>query len=510
MQESGRYLPNELLDKMLELREEVFKDGMSIYERWKTNIERENFLGGAKNLAFYIALRQRDIRDLQKELSFWGLSSLGRLESRTMSTIDAVISTLARITGRKVEGIDYPFDDSFFIGHAKLQEMAQKIFGHSESDRNTAIMVTVGEEAARKYSYVLDLVESGMNLIRINCAHDGPEVWKKIIENVRRAEKESGKSCRVSADIAGPKARTRWILSSNRQDRATVGSYFFLSNKMEAAVTEELDRIMGCSLPEILDDVVIGDRVLYDDGVIEGEVREIREDGVLVQVTKTHEERGVRFKVDKGLNFPNSQLKLANITEADEKALDFAVGNVDIINFSFVKNVKDMQRCIEAVDKRYKEGQVKPAVVAKIETLQGIDNLPDIIAEAAGRVEFGVMIARGDLAVETGYLRLAELQQQILWICEAADVPVIWATQVLDQMVKSGIPSRAEVTDAAEGAARAECVMLNRGEHLVDTVRFLDELLVRMDSNVYKKSPRLRALNIAKKVELNAAEDGEE
>jgi len=116
------------------------------------------------------------------------------------------------------------------------------------------------------------------------------------------------------------------------------------------------------------------------------------------------------------------------------------------------------------------------------------------------------MIARGDLAVETGYMRLAELQQQILWICEAADVPVVWATQVLDHMVSTGIPSRAEVTDAAEGAARAECVMLNRGDYIKESVSFLAEHLARMEANVYKKTPRLRALGIAKKVELEDVE----
>ena len=504
MPNKNRALPNELLDKMIKLREEVYADGMSIFNRWKPGIEREDFHGGAKNLAYYIALRQRDLRELQEELSSWGLSSLGRLESRTMSTIHAVISTLARITNRDDDKFDYPVEEHLSIGKAKLQENAEKLFGTIETKRKTAIMVTVGNEAADNYKYIKELVESGMNLIRMNCAHDDPEIWSDIIKNVRKAEKETGKSCRVAVDIAGPKARTNWILSSVRKDRVTVGNNFFLSKKMDAAVTNDAEIKMGCSLPEILNDVREGDRVLYDDGILEGEVSEVREDGVMVLVTKTHDPKGVRFKVDKGLNFPTSELNLSNITEQDEAALDFAVGNVDIINFSFIKNVTDMKRCIDAVNKRYKKGK-KPAVVAKIETLQGIDNLPDIIAEGAGKSEFGVMVARGDLAVETGYLRLAELQQQILWICEAADVPVIWATQVLDQMVSTGIPSRAEVTDAAEGAARAECVMLNRGGYLVETVQFLDELLVRMERNVYKKSPRLRALNIAKKVELDEA-----
>jgi len=107
----------------------------------------------------------------------------------------------------------------------------------------------------------------------------------------------------------------------------------------------------------------------------------------------------------------------------------------------------------------------------------------------------GIMIARGDLAVECGYERLAELQEQILWVCEAADVPVIWATQVLERLAKKGRPSRAEITDAAMGE-RAECVMLNEGPFLRQAVQTLADILRRMEGHQRKKSPMLRALRL--------------
>ena len=110
--------------------------------------------------------------------------------------------------------------------------------------------------------------------------------------------------------------------------------------------------------------------------------------------------------------------------------------------------------------------------------------------------KIGVMIARGDLAVECGWERLAEAQEEILWICEAAHVPVIWATQVLESLAKSGVPSRAEITDAAMGE-RAECVMLNKGPHLVEAVRVLDNILRRMEAHQSKKSARLRRLHLS-------------
>ena len=108
------------------------------------------------------------------------------------------------------------------------------------------------------------------------------------------------------------------------------------------------------------------------------------------------------------------------------------------------------------------------------------------------------MIARGDLALEVGYERLAELQEEVLWISEAAHVPVIWATQVLENLVKYGAPSRAEITDAAM-SERAECVMLNKGPYIVEGVSLLDKVLARMDEHQRKKTSRLGVLDLAEK-----------
>lgn len=120
-------------------------------------------------------------------------------------------------------------------------------------------------------------------------------------------------------------------------------------------------------------------------------------------------------------------------------------------------------------------------------------NLPDMVVNAAGRQPTGIMIARGDLAVEIGFARMAEMQEEILWIGEAAHVPVIWATQVLEHLIKKGTPSRGEMTDAAM-AARAECVMLNKGPYLFEAIDELDTLLGRMGEHQHKKTPLLRRL----------------
>jgi pyruvate kinase len=135
-------------------------------------------------------------------------------------------------------------------------------------------------------------------------------------------------------------------------------------------------------------------------------------------------------------------------------------------------------------------------LILKIETRKGFDNLPKLLLAAMRTRSIGIMIARGDLAVECGYQRLAEVQEEILWICEAAHVPVIWATQVLESLSKKGMPSRSEITDAAMGE-RAECVMLNKGPYAVDAVRALADILKRMQAHQEKKSSKLRPLRLA-------------
>jgi pyruvate kinase len=134
-------------------------------------------------------------------------------------------------------------------------------------------------------------------------------------------------------------------------------------------------------------------------------------------------------------------------------------------------------------------------IVAKIETVHALYNLPELISRAAGRQPFGVMIARGDPAVEISFPRLAEIQEEILWVCEAAHVPVIWATQVLENLAQKGIPSRAHITDAAM-AERAECVMLNKGPYVAEAVRLRDDVLRPMEPHQRKKTSQLRALRL--------------
>ncbi len=246
---------------------------------------------------------------------------------------------------------------------------------------------------------------------------------------------------------------------------------------------------ISCAQPAVLDHINVGQRVLIDDGHISTVVEALNEQGALLRVTRANA-AGSKLMAGKGLNFPDSNLALPALTEKDLSDLDFVAAHADIVGYSFVQSAADMQTLLDAMDARAAD---KLGIVAKIETKNGLRNLPEIIVRGAGKHPFGVMIARGDLAVEIGYEQLAETQEEILWLCESAHIPVIWATQVLEGLVKENLPSRAEVTDAAM-AERAECIMLNKGPFVLDAIDVLDHVVARMESHQQKKSSRMGTL----------------
>ncbi len=166
----------------------------------------ENY--SASNLLHYLAVRQHDVRRLQVELSALGLSSLGRMEAHTLATLNAVLVALHSLAGRAQpqHAPDPPVD--FVTGPLILRERTQMLLGMPSGKRSVRIMVTMPSEAAASYRLVRELLGAGMDVMRINCAHDGPDAWLAMIENLRRAERKLGRPCKVYADLAGPKLRT--------------------------------------------------------------------------------------------------------------------------------------------------------------------------------------------------------------------------------------------------------------------------------------------------------------
>ena len=582
----------------------------------------------ATNLIHYLALRRHDIRQLQAQLATLGLSSLGRTEPHVIGGVHAVMNALRRLAGSNADPAEIP-EGAPEIGEGAelLEKNTEALLGPAPAGRSVRIMVTMPTEAATDYDLVRDLVLHGMDCMRINCAHDGPEAWSGMIRNLRRAEKELGKSCKVAMDLAGPKLRTgpiepgpavlkfrpkrddfgrvvsparvwltpasqpehapakadacipvpgdwlargkvgdrvrltdargaarsltisgidghsRWAESKRTayvvpglelelQPRAkktvpkplrrtrvgeippkeqalrlSVGDALVLTRSLEPGRPAKYDKKkqlisparISVTLPEFFDGVRAGEPIAFDDGKIGGVVREVNSEKVSVEITHARP-TGEKLGAEKGINVPESALCLSSLTRDDLEALEFVVKHADIVGYSFVRKEAD----VHELQARLAElGGENLGIILKIETREGFEQLPRLLLAAMRSRAVGVMIARGDLAIECGYQRLAEVQEEILWICEAAHMPVIWATQVLESLAKSGVPSRAEVTDAAMGE-RAECVMLNKGPYIVTAVRILDDILRRMQSHQEKKRSMLRKLHVASAFSVGA------
>lgn len=492
----------DLYETLYELRNEVFHEGMTLFSRWKPAIYRKSFLLSARNLAFYLALRCRDLRMLQKSLLPLGLSSLGKSEAQALATLDAILASLGRIHNKpQAELIDYPTEQTFFRGDKILTRNTRRLLGNHNPLRHAGILVTLPTEAATDYPLIEKLIKNGMDSARINCAHDTAELWEKMIAHIRQAEHATGKHCKILMDLAGPKVRIAELLVLAPETRLFAGDEFFLAsgNITDYPTEYHGSIVITCSIPEIFTHLRPEDLLLIDDGKIEAKVSALTKQGAYIKLIHTGP-NGNKIKTQKSLNFPHTSIDLSPLTPKDLKDLNFIATHADGICYSFVKTAHDIELLQNELFQRVGNFYHTISLVAKIETSQAIENLPEIIVQAAAKQPLGIMIARGDLAVEVGYRRLSELQEEILWICEAAHVPVIWATQVLENMIKTGIPSRAEITDAAMGE-RAECVMLNKGTFIVQAIETLADILERMQHHQYKKTPQLRALNIA----INAA-----
>ena len=247
---------------------------------------------------------------------------------------------------------------------------------------------------------------------------------------------------------------------------------------------------IGCTLPEAITAMRPGDPVLIDDGAIEAVVELVTRGEATLRVVRT-KPGGQRLGAEKGINLPDTVLPLTALTPEDNSHLTFVAANADLVAISFVRDADDVQYVLERLEAA---GASDLGLLLKIETRQGFENLPAILLMAMRHPRLGVMIARGDLAVEVGFERLSEVPRQILALCEAAHVPSIWATQVLETLTKTGQPSRAEVTDAA-AAQRAECVMLNKGPYILDAIEALDDILARMGEVQGKSRTLMRRIH---------------
>jgi pyruvate kinase len=583
--------------------------------RFKPELQQVDprFAASARNLLHYVAMRQFDIGELQDQLAELGLSSLGRSERRVWASLVAVQHALQKLDGENI--VDRDADRLPFPASDKLLEQhAQVLLGDHPDDRAVSIMVTLPTEAAQDDSIIRDLMAEGMDVARINCAHDSREEWLRMIENVRAASDSLDKQCKIVMDLGGPKFRTGslrpgpkvlrlrprrnalgQVLAPRRVrcvaddqpwtgkksavvpvpreciQSAEIGDKFrfrdsrgrkrtlevvFKDNKglvlelyktayvatgmrfrlvnhlsgeqqefrfgelppveqpillhvgdalvltkdgapgspafLDKHGTVDTPACVSCRPVEVFDQVAVGDPVRLNDGKIDGVVESCSATEIVVRITGA-KPTGSRLSDNKGINFPGTNLDLAGITVRDREDLAFIVEHADAVALSFVRRQEDVIALQEELA-RYPGQQL--GIIVKIETEHAFRKLPQIILAAMRHYPAGLMIARGDLAVECGWSSLAEIQEEILWIAEAAHLPVIWATQVLEAEAKKGLPTRAEITDAAM-SQRADCVMLNKGPNILGAIHMLDKILRKMQRHQNKKTAKLARLSIS-------------
>ncbi|MDO8925572.1 MAG: pyruvate kinase [Sideroxyarcus sp.] len=605
-----------ITERVIPALKELRAEAIALEREFENEIDHvpPGYRASAGNLLHYLALRQSDIRGLQQDLALLGLSRLGRSEAHALSSIDAVLEAACALAGLSRATRDRPNSVDIKTGETYLNEHARKLLGEPGQKHGTRIMVTMPSEAAHDPGLVRDLVEAGMNVMRINCAHDDAQAWLAMIGHLRAAERESGRSCKVLADMAGPKLRTGSIRAVDRlveikvkrdirgnineptalwltlraqpqtpafpvkatlptdggllavaqegdklivedtrgltrvltlatrngdswlahcrqhayiaegawcglyrndemiaQDRISpipevfqpillhVGDELRVTRSSEhgSAAVYEGDQLLHpasipCTLDEVFESAQAGQPIWFDDGKIGGTIRANEGDHLRVEITQASPQ-GSKLAPEKGINLPHTDMDIPALTKCDIANLTALAPHIDLVGLSFVRSPQDVSALHQLLDER---GHHHLGTILKIETAQAFEDLPMILLTAMRRPPVGVMVARGDLAVEVGFERLAEVQEEILWMCEAAHIPVIWATQVLESMAKSGMPSRAEVSDAAL-SIRAECVMLNKGPYIIETLRFLGGVLDRMSGHQVKRRPTMRRLSIS-------------
>ena len=600
---------------LIERLDAIIRHARELEEQFADALDKVHpkFRESAENLVHYVALRQFDIRRLQIELGLIGLSSLGRAERNVLASLTAVRNRLETLS----TGAEHPIDSGWQeleASEKRLRSHVDDALGPNADETTTRIMVTMPSIAATDYEFVSELVAAGTDLARINCAHDDKEAWLGMVRNIRRAEEEHDRACRIVMDLAGPKIRTgdlepspgivrirperdhlgrvsepkrvclvpedtRWLpkkcdvvpvprecfetaevgdvvrfvdtrgkrrgfavvkktgkavrLSADRRAYIAAGTELRIERAEqelqqtwevgtlpagdnpiilytgetlilhkaavpgELAVRDEEGNVIepahiACRQPEVFDFISEGDPIALNDGKIEGTVTSALENELQIEITHA-KQKGSRLRADKGINFPASDIAMLGLTATDKQNLDFITEHADAVSLSFVRKPRDIVALQRELERR---SATELGLITKIETKKAFNDLPRLLLTTMRHYPASIMIARGDLAVECGWERLAEIQEEMLWMCEAAQVPVIWATAVLERETRTGQPSRAEITDAAM-SQRADCVMLNKGPYILAAIHMLDDILRRMQGHQQKKTPKLRKLRIS-------------
>ncbi|WP_296824348.1 pyruvate kinase [Sulfurovum sp.] len=576
----------------------------ALMERRIEPTERMAYPYSFLNMQDFLSLKKFDLRSLQKSLSRLGLSSLTRSHFHLLYTIQKELEILSELISAEKKN---PQKYNIINPAEAISLINTRASFLNKKESMPSIMLTLPSDAVFNRNIMDTLLNSHVDVVRINTAHDDPDTWEKMAEMIYELNSTARKKTPISiyVDLAGPKIRTGKLSRITRSFRtctnhlrnisivpSSIGNTCITSKDPESggfqafiAVEDDFyhrlkhadiveindhdrkprylritkwskeetvlecgkkveisektditiqiskkkffttkpvnfetvpmeirlfagDRILLSSndhegrllqsgpykavVPCTLGDIIFpfvkaNDPVFIDDGKIALKVITEEEHGLLCEVTNA-KTNGTVLKEEKGINFPNTKLDIAAITQADLENFSKVVEFADIIGISFAQTGDDI-RTLKNMLSSYPE----KGIIAKIETNMGVHNLPMILTELCSWKNGGIMLARGDLAIEVGFENLAFVQEEIQNLCEAAHTPVIYATQILENMMKKNLPSRAEIIDAS-AAQRADCVMLNKGLYVKGTLDVLEHILHSMEHLFNKSLPQLSPL----------------
>jgi pyruvate kinase len=310
--------------------------------------------------------------------------------------------------------------------------------------RRAKIVCTLGP-AVSSPERIRELVDAGMDVARLNLSHGGYSDHEKIYEEIRRASDETGHAVGILVDLQGPKIRTGRF-SGGPVELVNGAEFTITTREVDGSVTE-----VGTTYKGLPGDVNPGDSLLIDDGKVALQATEVTDTDVRCVVTV-----GGTVSNNKGINLPGVAVSVPALSEKDKDDLRWALGlRADMIALSFVRSAKDLDDVYEVMD----EVGVRLPVIAKIEKPQAVENLEEII-EAFD----GVMVARGDLGVELPLEEVPIVQKEAIEIARRNAKPVIVATQVLESMIDSPRPTRAEASDAANAVLDGADALMLSGE----------------------------------------------
>jgi pyruvate kinase len=334
--------------------------------------------------------------------------------------------------------------------------------------RRTKIVATIGP-ASRDDEAVRKLIAAGIDVARLNLAHGEVDEHAATAATVRREARRAGRTVGLLADVPGPKMRTGGIAGGEVMLRA--GERIVLTGPDDAEGDSER---ISTSVDDLGEVVGAGDEIHLADGAIVLRVMSSGRDDVTTEVI-----RGGVLRSRKGMHIPGAEERVEAFTDADRRALDLAVKmRVDFVGLSFVRDGKDVRRVRNALEHE----PHRPWLVAKIETRTAVERLDEIIDESDA-----VMVARGDLGIQTPLERVPVLQKEIIHRCNRAGMPVITATQMLESMTRAPMPTRAEVADVANAVIDgSDALMLSEetavGDNPVDAVKTMSETAVHAES----------------------------